>query len=61
MAQTDYLKEINATKAWNTTVGDSLLVGVLDTGVDANHPDLDVRPLFTAFGKGCSGRIVKKG
>ena len=35
-----YLKEINATKAWNTTVGDSLLVGILDTGVDINHPDL---------------------
>ncbi|MDT8316500.1 MAG: molybdopterin-dependent oxidoreductase [bacterium] len=27
----------------------------------ANHPDFDVRPVFTAFGKGCSGRIVKKG
>ncbi|GEM_PF-1763475 len=36
-----YLREINATKAWNTTVGNSLLVGILDTGVDANHPDLD--------------------
>lgn len=35
-----YLREINATKAWNTTVGNSLLVGILDTGVDANHPDL---------------------
>lgn len=35
-----YLREINATKAWNTTVGDSLLVGILDTGIDVNHPDL---------------------
>ena len=24
-----------------------------------NHPDFDVRPVFTSFGKGCSGRIVK--
>jgi hypothetical protein len=26
----------------------------------ANHPDFDVRPVFTAFGNGCSGRIIKK-
>lgn len=36
-----YLREINATKAWSTTVGDSLIVAVLDTGVDFNHPDLE--------------------
>ena len=35
-----YLREINATKAWNTALGNEISVGVLDTGVDANHPDL---------------------
>lgn len=35
-----YLRQINATKAWNITVGDSLLVGILDTGVNSKHPDL---------------------
>jgi len=36
-----YLNEIKATKAWRKTVGDALLIGVLDTGVDAYHPDLE--------------------
>ena len=36
-----YLREVNAPKAWGITVGNSLSVGVLDTGIDANHPDLN--------------------
>lgn len=35
-----YLRDINATKAWRTTVGSPLIVGILDTGVDVKHPDL---------------------
>ena len=35
-----YLQEINAPKAWGTTVGDAILIAVLDTGVEGGHPDL---------------------
>ena len=34
-------KGINAVSAWDTTLGsDTLLVGVLDGGININHPDL---------------------
>lgn len=33
--------DIGATKAWNITTGNKkILVGIIDTGVDYNHPDL---------------------
>jgi thermitase len=32
---------IGAEQAWNTTLGDpSIIIAVVDTGIDANHPDL---------------------
>src|SRR4029077_6250481 len=33
--------DINATSAWDTTTGSTnVTVGIIDTGVDYNHPDL---------------------
>src|SRR5262245_52223994 len=32
--------DIDADEAWNVTTGNDIVVGVIDTGVDYNHPDL---------------------
>jgi thermitase len=35
------LDSINAPEAWNNTLGDGVRVAVVDTGIDADHPDLE--------------------
>jgi subtilisin family serine protease len=34
------VKRVNAYKAWDWTTGKDVKVGVIDTGIDYNHPDL---------------------
>ena len=34
------LKKIGAPLAWDTTAGEGMVVAVIDTGVDYNHPDI---------------------
>ena len=34
------LKKIKAHQVWSKTQGENVIVGVIDTGVDYNHPDI---------------------
>jgi subtilisin family serine protease len=42
--QTRYLDTVRLPEAWNTTVGnDSMILAIIDSGVELNHPDLAPR------------------
>lgn len=48
--------DIDAPEAWDTTQGDpNIIVAVLDTGVQQNHPDLNQLPGYDATGGGTAG------
>ena len=48
--------DVNAVNAWDVTIGDSsIIVGVIDTGIELTHPDLNLAPGVDATGNGTAG------
>src|SRR5699024_8882338 len=49
-----WLDDYGFTKAWDTTMGDGVTIGVIDTGIDSSHQDLtgQVAGGFDASGTG---------
>lgn len=52
--------DLNILPAWRHTTGsETVTVGVLDVGIDPNHPDLNLVPGFDFTGQGDSGEAIE--